>query len=497
MNGIDDVARAARDASRELADLAPHARAGLLLAAAAALDESAGELVAIGERETGLDSARLRGELTRTSVQLRLFADTVVDGQFHDARIDEADGDFALGVRPDLRRALVPIGPVLNFAASNFPFAFSVAGGDTASALAAGCAVIVKAHPGHPELSRRTAEIVSRALADAGAPAGTFQLIEGQDEGVAMLKHPSVAAASFTGSLGAGRFLADVAASRPAPIPFYGELGSVNPVVVTPSALAERADAILAGFTASVTGSAGQLCTKPGFLFVPAGSDVGSRAGAIVGEIGEHRLLYPKIAHGYEARRAAVVSTPGAEVHAEGGVRFDHQGHGWALPTIVSVSLSTLVRERDRLLDESFGPLSIIVEYTEADDLAAAFTDLFEGSLTAGLHLGAGESSPWITALVEAMSQLAGRVLFDGWPTGVAVTPAQQHGGPWPATTASTSTSVGTAAIQRFLRPVAYQNAPAALLPPVLRDDNPWNVEQRRSPAGESRRWGEAAAAQM
>ncbi|MCU1523143.1 MAG: aldehyde dehydrogenase [Microbacteriaceae bacterium] len=497
MNGVDEVARAARDASHILAEFPPPTRAGLLLAAAAALDDNAEELVAIGERETGLDTVRLRGELTRTSVQLRLFADTVVAGKFHDARIDEADSDFALGVRPDLRRALLPIGPVLNFAASNFPFAFSVAGGDTASALAAGCAVIVKAHPGHPELSQRTAEIVRRALADAGAPAGTLQLIEGQDEGVAMLMHPLVAAASFTGSLGAGRFLADVAASRPAPIPFYGELGSLNPVVVTAAALAERAEMILTGFAGSVTGSAGQLCTKPGFLFVPAGTDVGPRVGAIVSATREHRLLYPKIADGYAARRATVVSTPGVAVHAAGGVRFDSEGHGWVLPTIVSVSLSTLARERERLLDESFGPLSIVVEYDDTDALVAGFTDLFEGSLTAGLHLGVGETSPWITTIVETMSDVAGRVLFDGWPTGVAVTPAQQHGGPWPATTTSTTTSVGTAAIQRFLRPVAYQNAPASLLPPVLRDDNPWNVEQRRSSAGESRRWGEAAAAQM
>jgi NADP-dependent aldehyde dehydrogenase len=495
MSAVEQQAAAAAAAAPALAALSPRKRAAMLLAGADAIDRHADELVAIAARETGLGTQRLRGEVTRTSVQLRLFADTIADGAYLDARIDEADPDFALGIRPDLRRALLPIGPVLNFTASNFPFAFSVAGGDTAAAVAAGCPVIVKAHPGHPELSRRTAEVFSEALEAAGAPVGTVQLLEGQDEGVEMLRHPAIKAASFTGSLAGGRFLADIAAARPAPIPFFGELGSLNPVVITRAALSERIDEIAAGYATSVSGSAGQLCTKPGFLLVPAGALVGADVAAVVRTVPEHRLLYPKIAEGYADRRATVLATEGVTVHEAGSVRFTDDGDGWATPTIVSVSIATLVKERQRLLEESFGPLSIVVEYDDQEALPQQFADLFEGSLTAAVHLGVDESAPWIAELVATMTERAGRVLFDGWPTGVAVTPAQQHGGPWPATTASSATSVGTAAIQRFLRPVAFQNAPTSLLPPALRDDNPWGVPQARAAAGESRHWGDIAAA--
>lgn len=274
---LDEVARRAQEAFDDLTLVEPAVRADALRAAAAALEAAADELVALAHEETGLAEARLTGELRRTRVQLRLFAHIVEDGRYLDVRIDDADPEFVLGPRPNLRRVLWPIGPVLNFAASNFPFAFSVAGGDTAAALAAGCPVIVKAHPGHPGLSARTAQVAARALLDAGLPPATLQLVEGQETGVALLEHPAVRAATFTGSLRAGRFLSDRAAARPDPIPFYGELGSVNPVLVTAPALAERGDEILEGFVASVSGSAGQLCTKPGFLLVPEGTDHADR----------------------------------------------------------------------------------------------------------------------------------------------------------------------------------------------------------------------------
>ncbi len=490
-----DAAARAHAASTPFALTDRAARADALLAVADALAADADTLVPVGLRETGLAEARLRGELNRTVVQLRLFADTVRAGDYLDVRIDEADPGFALGARPDLRRYLVPVGPVVNFAASNFPFAFSVAGGDTAAALAAGCPVILKAHPGHPELSRLTAQVVVRALAEAGMPDGTFQLIEGQDAGIGALRDPRVAAGSFTGSLGAGRALADIAASRPAPIPFFGELGSVNPVFVTADGLvsAGGADALAAGFVASVSGSAGQLCTKPGFLFVPTGTL--AQLDAPIREAAEgvaaHRLLYPKITSGYVERRDTILGVEGVRPVAAGTVEVDDDGHGWVTPTIVSVDLDTLRSAGEDLLDEAFGPLSIVVEYDPATtDLAALVPELFPGSLTATVYAGDTEQSDDLDRLVFALSRHAGRVLFGGWPTGVAVTPAMQHGGPWPATTNDSSTSVGTAALLRFLRPVAFQSAPDRMLPPELRDGNPSSVPRATAPAGESTSWG-------
>jgi len=487
---LEQIAARAAAVAPIWADTTPLERATALVAAADALIDARSELVATAMEETGLTEARLVGELTRTAVQLRLFADVVLDGSYLDVRIDEADSEFALGVRPDLRRYRIPVGPVLNFAASNFPFAFSVAGGDTASALAAGCPVIVKAHSGHPRLSAQTARVLSEALQAAGAPEGTLQLIAGRSAGVALLKDPRIAAGSFTGSIFAGRSLADVAAARPGPIPFYGELGSVNPVFVTRAALAERAEEIADGFATSVFGSAGQLCTKPGFLFVPAGHGLRDVLAACAAAASEHRLLYPGIAAAYVDRRDTILATPDVEVIAEGKLRFDAEGQGWATPTLVSVTAAVLRKQRERLLDEAFGPLSILVEFEREEDLARLADELFEGNLTGTVHAAAGEDTLAIRALVGWITQHAGRVLFGGWPTGVAVTPAMQHGGPWPATTNDTSTSVGTAAINRFLRPVAYQGAPQELLPPPLRDDNPWQVPQRCSAAGQSRSWG-------
>jgi NADP-dependent aldehyde dehydrogenase len=478
---MSDVIAAVSAAATEWSATEPRQRARALVAVAEALTQAADELVPLAMSETGLPEARLRGELKRTTVQLKLFADVAAEGAFLDVRLDAADPDFALGPRPDLRRYRVPLGPVLNFAASNFPFAFSVAGGDTASALAAGCPVVVKAHPGHPRLSDRTASIVREALAKAGAPADALGLIHGQDEGVEALKDERIAAASFTGSLRAGRALFDIAAARPRPIPFYGELGSTNPVVVTAAALAERTGAIAAGFATSVTGSAGQLCTKPGLLFVPHGLDFPTVG---FGDVGPQRLLHPGITDGYTRRRDEVLRTEGVAVLCEGSVDGEA-----ASPTLVETDLATLLGHRDTLADEAFGPLSIIVRYDPAA-LAPALAELVEGSLTAGLHVGTGEDSPWLREVIGVLRDRAGRLLFNGWPTGVAVTPAMQHGGPWPATTNPTTTSVGTAAIDRFLRPVTYQDCPPALLPPPLRDDNPWNVPQARAAAGESTGWG-------
>ncbi|MFD6698983.1 MULTISPECIES: aldehyde dehydrogenase (NADP(+)) [unclassified Microbacterium] len=484
ITAVSDVAARAASAARAFAASSPADRGAALVAVADSLDAHAGELIAIAMRETGLTEARLTGEVKRTSWQLRLFADTIVDGAYLDARIDAADPEYVIGPRPDVRRVLEPVGPVLNFAASNFPFAFSVAGGDSAAALAAGCPVVVKAHSGHPELSRRTAAIVAEALEGAGMPAGVFQLIEGQQNGVDLLKDERIRAGAFTGSTHVGRLLADIAAARPRPIPFYGELGSVNPVYAT------YVDAeLLQGFVASVAGSAGQLCTKPGFLFVPSGADLSSVAPA-VGGVPEHRLLNPGIGRAFEGRRTAVLSAQGSDVLAAGEIREDEDGQRFATPTVVAVDLDTLRAHREELLEESFGPLSVIVRYTDAAELPAVHEELFPGNLTSTLHARPEEFADGsLDDLVGALAATSGRVLFGGWPTGVSVTPAMQHGGPYPATTTD-ATSVGTAGITRFLRGVAYQNAPQELLPAPLRDDNPWGVPQRRSEAGGSTQWG-------
>jgi len=483
---LEDIAGAAAGAAQPFAATEPRKRARALVDLADTLDRSAPELIATAMRETGLAEPRLQGELRRTSNQLRLFAEVVVEGAYLDARIDEADPDYVIGPRPDVRRVLQPLGPVLNFAASNFPFAFSVIGGDSAAALAAGCPVILKANPGHPELSAQTAALVIDSLAASGMPNGVFQVVFGQELGVALLRDERVRAGSFTGSTGIGRMLAEIAATRDVPIPFFGELGSVNPAYATAGAFRDE-PGLIAGFLASVSGSAGQLCTKPGFLFVPAGVDVGDLAQ--FAPTAEHRLLNPGIGSTFARRRGEVLEVPGVTVHLAGTVREADDGQRFATPTVVEVTTEQL-EANDVLLGECFGPLSIIVRYRDAAELAPLHRRLFPGNLTSTLHATDAEleSGEW-AALITELAATSGRVLFAGWPTGVSVTSAMQHGGPAPATTTD-ATSVGTAAIGRFLRAVAYQDAPAAALPLPLRDDNPWNVPQRRSTAGLSSGWG-------
>jgi len=493
----DELTRRAHAAATAFAQWSaqpPRSRARALVAAADALVAATDELVTIAIQETGLTDVRLRGELKRTAVQLRLFADVVVDGDYLDVRVDYADLEFALGPRPDLRRTMIPLGAVLNFSGSNFPFAFSVAGGDTASALAAGCSVIVKAHSGHPQLSLRTGQVVSAALESAGAPANTLQVIFGQEQGVEMLKNVHVRAASFTGSIHAGRLLADIAAARSDPIPFYGELGSVNPQFATRAKLERDLVTVCEGYVASVASSAGQFCTKPGFLFVSDASVVAEPIRAAAERVTGHRMLNPRIAQSYRERRDTVLATQGVRVVAPGAVRFDDDGQGWVTPTIVSAPAAVLESSGSRLLDESFGPLSVVVQYDDESQLADLARRLFPGNLAGVVHALVDESSPELVALIDQLGRSSGRVLFNGWPTGVAVTPAMQHGGPWPATTNDTGTSVGTAAIGRFLRGVSYQNMPQHLLPMELRDDNPWGVPQHVAPAGESTSWGDRSA---
>ena len=468
---VDQLVRAAAAAAPAWAALAPAARAAALTAVADALDAARDELVALAQRETHLPEGRLTGELRRTTFQLRLFAEVVTEGAHLDARNDHADADWPMGAaRPDLRRVNEPLGPVLVFAASNFPFAFSVAGGDTASALAAGCPVLLKAHPGHPALSRLTGEVVVEALRSAGAPDGTFAVLFGVEAGTAALRHPAVKAAAFTGSQHAGRALFDIAAARPEPIPFYGELGSVNPTFVTPAAARERAEEIAGGFVSSFTLGVGQFCTKPGILFVPGGSGLAERLAAAELPAGA-QMLNERLHSGYVERLGELRSHPAVRVLAEGDDPLgDRPG-----PTVLATTARDFRAATAELAAECFGPTALVVEYDDAAELPGLAAAL-EGQLTATVQGTEGDD---VADLVAALAGRAGRVLWNEWPTGVSVTHAQQHGGPYPATTAPSTTSVGTAAITRFLRPVAYQNMPEQFLPEALREDNPLGIPRR------------------
>jgi NADP-dependent aldehyde dehydrogenase len=467
---------AADRAAPVLAALSPADRAGALRAVAAVLDGAADEMVELADRETGLGPARLRGEVARTTGQLRFLGEVVSDGAYLGATIDHADPS-ATPPRPDLRLAGVPLGPVVVFAASNFPFAFSVAGGDTASALATGCPVLLKAHPGHPATSLRTAELVSAALASAGFPAGAFALVNGVDAGREALLDPRVRAGAFTGSLAGGRALFDLAAGRPEPIPFYGELGSINPVVITPAAAAARTDELADGLTGSFTLGTGQFCTKPGLVFVPAGSGLPAAVAERVGGLPAGPMLGDRLASGYRDGRDALAGTSGVRTLAF--PPGDESAPGaWARPAVFGTDVATFLRDPSVLLTECFGPATVLVEWASADELLAALERL-EGSLTATIHADDADDPALVAMLAHTLPRRCGRLVWGGWPTGVAVTWAMHHGGPYPATTMPAFTSVGAAAVARFLRPVSYQNVPDRLLPAVVREANPLGIVRR------------------
>ena len=468
---LSDLTAAATTAARISAAASDAERAAWLTAVADALDANSAELVEIADSETRLGVPRLTGEVARTSGQLRLFAKVITEGSYLEAVIDHAD-PAATPPKPDLRRLLKPIGPVAVFAASNFPFAFSVAGGDTASALAVGSSVIVKAHSGHVRLSERTAEIVTAALLAAGAPEGLFALVSGREVGTALVQDPAIKAVGFTGSIPGGRALFDLATSRPEPIPFYGELGSLNPVVVTAAALENRSAALAAGLAGSFTLGAGQFCTKPGLVFIPAGTTIAADLAEASKDKPALPMLTGRIAEAYPGGLHSFAAVPGVEV-VSGSVDQDAAANG-AAPVIFSTTAAHVLDRPEELLEECFGPTTILIEYTNQAELAEVLAKV-PGSLTATVHAEPGED---VAAVVEQLAGLAGRVLFDGWPTGVAVNWAQQHGGPYPATT-SLFTSVGATAVRRFQRPVAYQDAPESVLHPALQDANPLGIPRR------------------
>jgi len=469
---VSPATDAARDAAPALAALTPSERGTLLRDLSGALGEHTAQLVALAEEETHLDESRLRGEVLRTRVQLDMFAEIAEEGAYLDVMIDRADAEALHAPRPDVRRMLIPLGPIAVFTASNFPFAFSVLGGDTASAIAVGCPVVIKAHEGHPRLTDLTAALAAEIL-----PTGALSVVHGRDAGRALITAPVVQAVGFTGSTAGGRALFDLAAQRPDPIPFYGELGSLNPVVITPSALSARGTALVSEYIASVTRSQGQLCTKPGVLFVPEGHGLDEVLRLALGVAVPAPMLGPWIADAYRATLNELAAHP--SVHrisrtstdaGRTGVRADAPEA--ALLTVTARDL----RANPELLQECFGPASIVVTYTSIEDLVATLQGL-PGSLTASVFGQEGADEEM--SLIIWSTLRAGRLIWNDWPTGVAVTRAMHHGGPWPATTSPLHTSVGGTAVARWLRPVAYQNVPEGLLPEPLRTSNPWRVPQR------------------
>jgi NADP-dependent aldehyde dehydrogenase len=451
-------------------DVPPGERTSWLYAIADALDTAAAELIALADEETQLGETRLTGELKRTSFQLRLLADEAASGEPFELTIDHADPDWGMGPRPDIRRMNTAVGVAGVFGASNFPFAFSVIGGDSASALAAGCAVVHKAHEAHPRLAVRTAEIVISALSEAGAPDGLFALVTGFEAGQALVDHPLVQAVGFTGSTRGGRALHDRIAARPQPIPFFGEMGSTNPVFVAPQAWQQRSAEIITGFLGSVSMGVGQFCTKPGLLIIPAGAELLEllRRADVDRDLGP--MLSPKLKDGFREAVTGISERQGIATLA-GGPDSDA-----SKITVLSTTAENVLADPDILQAEMFGPATVIIEYTGADDLLE-LAEQVEGQLTAGVHADPDDDTD---QLVKILTRKAGRVLWNGWPTGVTVSFAQQHGGPYPATTAAGTTSVGTAAIRRFLRPVAYQDFPADRLPDLLRDELRAGVRVRR-----------------
>ncbi|MET0828087.1 MAG: aldehyde dehydrogenase (NADP(+)) [Microbacterium sp.] len=467
-DAVDAIVEVAVGSAEQLEQHDRAWRADLLDTLAEVLEEHRDELVLTAETETGLTSARLNGELTRTTFQFRLFAEAVREGGYLEAAIDHA-GETPMGPQPDVRRMLVPTGPVAVFGSSNFPFAFSVPGGDTASALAAGNPVIAKAHSAHPLTSKASYDALQEGLERAGAPAGTIGIVYGQAAGSRLVAHPGLAAVGFTGSLGAAEKLREIVDSRPRPIPFYGELQSVNPLIVSEAALSARGDAIAAGLAASVTGSAGQLCTKPGIAFVPTGQ----RADEFVSQLVEAMrdattgvLLNDRVMASFQTAERELEDADSVESLLGRVSEGAADSAGFTVDArVLRVHASRVTAEHTV---EAFGPLVLVVDYDDTAQLLGAL-EAVPDSLTTTLHVEDSDL-PTVAGLLPHIAPSAGRLVFNGYPTGVRVSWAQHHGGPWPATN-SLHTSVGITAMRRFLRPLAWQNAPETLLPEELRDD--------------------------
>jgi NADP-dependent aldehyde dehydrogenase len=460
-------------------ETSPSTRAAFLATIAEEIEADRNAIIAAAVEESRLPEARITGELGRTTGQLRLFADVARRGDHFGVRIDPAQPDRQPLTRPDLRQRQIPVGPVAVFGASNFPLAFSTAGGDTASALAAGCPVVVKGHPAHPRTGELVAAAVARAVAANGLHPGVFSyLAPGDGDGIALgqdlVRDPRIKAVGFTGSRRGGLAIAAAAAARPEPIPVYAEMSSVNPVVVLPGALAEDPAALAASYVGSLTQGAGQFCTNPGLVFVPAGpagDAFVAAAGAAVAQASGQTMLTSGIAQAYDDGTARLRAADGVRVV---GVGTRGSGPDAPAPQLVAVATSSLVPP---VVDEVFGASGVIVRYGSVDELLPLLVGL-EGQLSATVHATDADHDA-ARLLLPVLETKAGRILFNGWPTGVEVGHATVHGGPFPATTDPRSTSVGSLAIERFQRPVCYQDVPEDLLPEPTRSTNPLGIARR------------------
>ena len=473
---IDRAFELALDAHNETRDL-PRERWAELL------ERIGDEIIAVGpalleraEAETALPAAtRLAGERARTVNQLKLFATLVSEGSWVDAVIDRADPERKPLPQPDVRRMLRPIGPVVVMAPCNFPLAFGICGGDTASALAAGNPVLAKGHSNYPGTNELVARAVRAALEETNFPQGLFALLvgPGAEVGMAMVKHPAAQAAGFTGSLATGRALLETAMSRDRPIPVYAEMGSLNPVVILPGAIRERGNAIAEGLADSVTLGAGQFCTKPGMVLVmdDAGGDglVAKLAAALAAK-DPFTLLTKGIQRSFGKATSDFVDTGGAGVRVAGGC----DGHAGAKACLYEVAAADW-RAKDTLQHEAFGPATMVVRCKDVADVVATI-ETVGGSLTGTIHTGDSDDADTIAQIASALERISGRLIYNGFPTGVEVCHAMVHGGPYPAMTFANYTSVGTAALRRFARPVCYQNTLDAMLPPALQDANPFRI---------------------
>jgi NADP-dependent aldehyde dehydrogenase len=463
--------RRAATAAPFVADVTPAERQRWLAAVADALDANQEALAELADAESALGIPRLLGEVGRTAEQLRFYGRVAADGGYLGVAVDEATA-----TAPRLVRINRPLGPVAVFGASNFPFAFGVLGNDTGSAIAAGCPVVAKAHPAHALTCLRLAETATEALEKAGAPVGVFSMVVGLEAGVDLVKADDIRAVGFTGSQSGGLALWRTANEREEVIPVFAEMGTVNPVVLTSRGV-RHLDEVAKGFVGSFTLGAGQFCSKPGLLFAPAGHQAAEAVAAALRQADpEPTMLTQAIAANVAVGVRELVKA-GARVVA----KVSGPGRGWSADAVVlSASIGALT-SGSRLLEECFGPVAIVVEYADEGELYAALTQL-QGSL-AGSVFGDGDDDPEVPGVVARLAGRAGRVTLGDWPTGVAWAWAQQHGGPWPATSHPASTSVGAGALARFVRPVAFQSVPDDLLPASVRDavvrENPWRIPRR------------------
>jgi len=465
---VSSVLSRSVSAAVALTQSSPAERRVWLEALADSLTAERAELAELADSETALGLPRLQGEVDRTAAQIRFYASVAVEGSYLGLTVDDKTT-----TSPRLVRINQPIGPVAVFGASNFPFAFGVLGTDTASALAAGCPVVAKSHPAHPRLSKRLASLAASALQHAGAPPGIFGEVSGIERGIDIVRAPEIRAVAFTGSQRGGLALWRTANERQVVIPVYAEMGTVNPVVVTPAGSIDM-DAIAVGFVRSFTAGAGQFCTKPGILFAPAGSGAADAvARALKCESPQPVMLTQPIADGVDIGVARLVES-GATI-AERSVG---SMSGWSADALVLAAPLEAITPNSPLLDECFGAVSAVVEYDTIESLVGCLRKM-QGCLVGSVF--GPEDDVDAIRVVPVLAALAGRVTRNDWPTGVAWTWSQHHGGPWPATTVPAATSVGAAALGRFVRPHTYQSFPDEWLPAAARRDNPWRLPFRHN----------------